>query len=63
MIDNLNKTYQRIQKFDLENSRIDWLDYIENEKVTLSNKKDPLDHQIKAIAEAKNIMPQMIEVK
>ena len=53
MIDNLNKTYQRIQKFDLENSRIDWLDYIENEKVTLSNKKDPLDHQIKAIAEAK----------
>lgn len=53
MIDNLNKTYQRIQKFDLENSRIDWLDYIENEKVTLSNKKDPLDHQIKAISEAK----------
>ena len=53
MIDNLNKTYQRIQKFDLENSRIDWLDYIENEKVTLSNKKDPLDHQIKAVAEAK----------
>lgn len=53
MIDNLNKTYQRIQKFDLENSRIDWLDYIENEKVTLSNKKDPLDHQIKAIEEAK----------
>ena len=53
MIDNLNKTYQRIQKFDLENSRIDWLDYIENENVTLSKKKDPLDHQIKAIAEAK----------
>ena len=53
MIDNLNKTYQRIQKFDLENSRIDWLDYIENEKITLSNKKDPLDHQIKAIIEAK----------
>ena len=26
MIDNLNKTYQRIQKYDLENSRIDWLD-------------------------------------
>ncbi len=53
MIDNLNKTYQRIQKYDLENSRIDWLDYIENQKVRLLNKKDPLDHQIKAIEEAK----------
>ena len=29
------------------------MDYIENENVTLSKKKDPLDHQIKAIAEAK----------
>ncbi len=53
MIDNLNKTYQRIQKFDLENSRIDWLEFVENEKISLSKKKEPLDHQIKAVAESK----------
>jgi predicted helicase len=53
MVDNLNKVYQRIQKYDLENSRIDWLVYIENDKVTLSNKKEPRDHQIKAIDAAK----------
>ena len=53
MINNLNKTYQRIQKYDLENTRIDWLDYIENQKVKLLNKKDPLDHQIKAVEHAK----------
>jgi len=53
MIDNLNKTYHRIQKYDLENSRIDWLEYIENDKIILSNKKEPRDHQIKAIEEAK----------
>ena len=53
MIDNLNKTYQRIQKYDLENSRIDWLEYIENEKISLSKKRDPFDHQLKAIAKAK----------
>tara|TARA_R110000851_G_scaffold154865_1_gene297184 strand:+ start:929 stop:2605 length:1677 start_codon:yes stop_codon:yes gene_type:complete len=53
MIDNLDKIYQRIQKYDLENSRIDWIEYIENEKVSLSKKKDPLDHQLQALAEAK----------
>ena len=53
MVDNLNKTYQRIQKYNLENSRINWLEYINNEKISLSKKKDPLDHQIKAIQEAK----------
>jgi len=53
MLNNLNKTYQRIQKFDLERSRIDWLEYLENEKVILSKKKPPLDHQIQAIEEAK----------
>ena len=53
MIDNLNKGYQRIQKYNLENSRIDWLDYIDNKKVSLSKKKKPRDHQLKAIQEAK----------
>jgi predicted helicase len=53
MLNNLNKTYQRIQKFDLENSRIDWLEYLENKKIILSKKKPPLDHQIQAIEEAK----------
>ena len=53
MINNLNKTYQRIQKYDLENSRIDWVEYIENKKISLSKKRDPRDHQLKAIAEAK----------
>ena len=53
MIYNLDKTYQRIQKYDLENTRIDWLEFIENEKIILSKKKDPLDHQLKAISEAK----------
>ena len=52
MIDNLNKTYLRIQKYDLENSRIDWLEYLENEKISLLAKKEPRDHQILAIKEA-----------
>ena len=52
MIDNLNKSYLRIQKYDLENSRIDWLAYLDNEKVSLLAKKEPRDHQILAINEA-----------
>ena len=52
MIENLNKTYLRIQKYELENSRIDWLAYINNEEVSLSSKKEPRDHQILAIKEA-----------
>ena len=35
MINNLDKSYQRIQKYDLENSRLDWLEYVENDKVKL----------------------------
>ncbi len=54
MINNLDKSYQRIQKYDLENSRLDWLEYVENDKIKLSKKKEPLDHQIKAVEEAKN---------
>ncbi len=53
MITNINKTFQRIQKYDLQNSRIDWLNYIKDERVVLTKKKDPLDHQIQAIEQAK----------
>ena len=53
MITNINKTFQRIQKYDLQNSRIDWLNYIKDERVVLKKKKDPLDHQIQAIEQAK----------
>ena len=39
MIENLNKTYLRIQKYDLENSRIDWLEYLNEKKISLLKKK------------------------
>ena len=53
MIDNIAKTYQRIQTYDLEKSRINWLEYVENENILLRKKNKPRDHQLKAILEAK----------
>jgi len=52
VIENLDKTYQRIQNSELEQTRIDWLTYIKEEKVVLSKKKTPLDHQIEAVEAA-----------
>ena len=49
MLSNLSKTYQRIQKFELEQSRINWLSYIQDNTIVLNNKKTPMDHQFKAI--------------
>ena len=53
MIDNLNKIFLRVQKYDLEKSRINWLIYLEEKTISLSSKKEPRDHQIQAINSAK----------
>tara|TARA_X000000950_G_scaffold289061_1_gene409461 strand:+ start:426 stop:5255 length:4830 start_codon:yes stop_codon:yes gene_type:complete len=52
VINNLNKDYIRIQTAELEQSRIDWLTFIKEDKIILADKKEPLDHQIKAIKAA-----------
>ena len=52
VIENLDKTYQRIQNSELEQTRIDWLTYIKEKKVVLNKKKKLLDHQIEAVEAA-----------
>ena len=52
VIENLDKTYQRIQNSELEQTRIDWLTYIKEKRVVLNKKKKPLDHQIEAVEAA-----------
>lgn len=49
VIETLNKQYLRIQKSELEGSRIQWLTYLKEDKVVLEDKKDLKDHQRKAL--------------
>ena len=49
VFNNLDKKYQRIQLNELQESRIDWLSYLKDEKVVLNKKKELRDHQIKAV--------------
>lgn len=49
----LHKTYQRIQTYELEQSRILWLTYLNENRVTLKSKKELRDHQIQAVREVK----------
>lgn len=53
VLDNLEKEYLRIQTSELENSRIDWLTYVREDRVRLRKKHSPYDHQKQAIAAAK----------
>ena len=49
VIQNLDKEYLRIQKIDLEASRIQWLTYLKEDKIIFENKKKLRDHQVKAL--------------
>ena len=49
VIQNLDKEYLRIQKSDLEASRIQWLTYLKEDKIIFENKKKLRDHQVKAL--------------
>lgn len=53
-LNNLDKDYLRIQGAELEQSKIDWLTFIRDEKVIIDDKKELRDHQIKALNEVKN---------
>ena len=54
VFDNLEKEYTRIPTHELEDSRIDWLTYVREDRVRLASKKDLHDHQklaLKAVKE------------
>ncbi len=48
VFDNLTQDYLRIQLSELEESRIDWLTFIREDRVLLHSKKELRDHQIQA---------------
>lgn len=50
---NLHKTYQRIQTYEFEQSRIQWLTYLNEDRVSLLAKKELRDHQIQAVRDVK----------
>jgi predicted helicase len=54
-LDNLSDTkdYRRIQLADIDNSRIDWSNFIENKKLTKKDKHPLKEHQKKAIKDIK----------
>lgn len=49
VFDNLTQEYVRIHLAELEQSRIDWLTYIREDRVRLHSQKTPRDHQVKAL--------------
>lgn len=53
VLDKLDKDYNRIQLQELEESRIDWLTYVREDRVRLHSKKDLRDHQIQALKAVK----------
>jgi predicted helicase len=53
VLDNLDKEYVRIPLEELEQSRIDWLTYVREDRVRLYSKKEPRDHQVKALKAVK----------
>ena len=52
VLDNLDKDYLRIQITELENSRIDWLTLVKEDRVRLRQKNSPREHQKEALAKA-----------
>jgi len=53
VFDNLDKDYLRIQLEELEQSRIDWLTYITEDRIHLRSQKELRDHQIQAVQKVK----------
>lgn len=53
VFDNLEKEYLRIQLVELEESRIDWLTFVREDRVQLYAKKELRDHQVKALEKVK----------
>ena len=53
VFDNLDKEYLRIQLVELEESRIDWLTFVREDRVQLYAKKKLRDHQVQALARVK----------
>ena len=52
VLDNLDKEYLRIQSTELEDSRIDWLTLVREDRLRLRNKHQPLPHQMEALQKA-----------
>ena len=53
VLDNLDKDYVRLPLEELEQSRIDWLTYVREDRVRLHSKKELRDHQSKALVAVK----------
>lgn len=51
VFDNLDKDYLRIQSSELENSLIDWVTFVREDRVRLRKKHGPLPHQEQAVAD------------
>ena len=49
VFDNLDKEYIRIPMTELEQSRIDWLTFVREDRIRLHSKKELRDFQIKAV--------------
>jgi predicted helicase len=49
VFDNLDKEYLRIQSSELENSLIDWVTFVREDRVRLRKKHGPLPHQEQAL--------------
>ena len=58
VIDNLDKQFLRLPFSDLDESRIDWLSYVNHGDVRLDRKKDPMDHQLHALDAAEEGLAQ-----
>ena len=58
VIDNLDKEFLRLPFSDLDESRIDWLSYVQHGDVRLDRKKDPMDHQTQALQAAEDGLAQ-----
>lgn len=48
VLDNLDKDYLRLDTSELENSSLDWLTLVRDDKIRLRKKAGPLEHQVQA---------------
>lgn len=54
VLDNLDKDYLRIPITELENSRIDWLTLVKEDRIRLRQKNTSLDHQKEGVSPGDN---------
>jgi predicted helicase len=54
VFDNLTQDYIRVHLSELEQSRIDWLTYVKEDRIRLHSQKTIRDHQIKALEAVKD---------